>query len=215
MPEPIKIVAPLFLAVQALLVYWLGNREQPPTLPDVKYFATQFGGWKQAYENTIAEDVRTELKADQFMDRTYVNRTGAQAELLVSWYASQRRGDRQPHSPEVCLPGSGWIPESSEEVSFNSAPDNVTATRYFVSKGAARIAILYWYQTPRRAVSSEWTAKLWVAADAIRDRRTDTALVRISVPAAGRQYDAAAAEATQFAREVYPWLRGYLGLRRQ
>ncbi len=67
--------------------------------------------------------------------------------------------------------------------------------------------VLYWYQTPRRAIAGEWAAKLWLVADALRDRRTDTALVRV-VAWPGEGGDAAAtAVAMGFARDLYPLLR--------
>ena len=87
---------------------------------------------------------------------------------------------------------------------LDTASGELTAKRYLVTRRRERAAILYWYQTPRRALAGEWEAKLWVALDAVRDRRTDVALVRIVVPAAeGREaqaFDAAAG----FARSVYP-----------
>ena len=79
--------------------------------------------------------------------------------------------------------------------------------------------VLYWYQGPRRVTAGEWEAKLWLIADALRDKRTDTALVRVVVQSAsvvgqavspvisdgGDQ--AADAAATGFARSLYPMLQ--------
>ena len=67
-----------------------------------------------------------------------------------------------------------------------------------------------WYQTPRRVIAGEWAAKLWLVAGALRDKRTDTALVRvIAWPAAGGD-QASTTAAIGFARNVYPLLREYL-----
>jgi len=52
--------------------------------------------------------------------------------------------------------------------------------------------VLYWYQSPNRVVASEYKAKFWTVADAIRYNRTDTSLVRVVVPVPGT--DEAAAE---------------------
>ncbi len=74
--------------------------------------------------------------------------------------------------------------------------------------------VLYWYQTARRAVAGEWASKFWLVADAVRDRRTDTALVRIVVedaPANNWGSDQRATRtAADFARAVYPVLREQL-----
>jgi EpsI family protein len=70
--------------------------------------------------------------------------------------------------------------------------------------------VLYWYQTPRRVIAGEWAAKLWLVADAVRDRRTDTALIRVIVWSAGGGDEAATTVASRFAGKLYPVLRGYL-----
>lgn len=211
MPD-LKILAPLFLAAQALLIHWMAGRERPPAPPDLERFSLGAGSWKQFREDPIAADVQAELRADRLFDRGYFDpATGIQADLFVAWFQSQNMGRRQPHSPQVCLPGSGWTPESTGEISIETAAGTISATRYVVAKGVARSVVLYWYQTPRRAIAGEWAAKLWLVADAIRDHRTDTALVRIIVPYTnGAQPEAASHAATAFARELYPVLRNYL-----
>jgi len=84
--------------------------------------------------------------------------------------------------------------------------------RYLVANGAQRAVVLYWYQTPRRVIAGEWAAKLWLVADTLRNKRTDTALVRvIAWPADGKD-EAATAVAIRFARKLYPLLREYLPL---
>jgi hypothetical protein len=47
-------------------------------------------------------------------------------------------------------------------------------------------------------------------ADAVRDRRTDTALIRVIVWSAGGGDEAATTVASRFAGKLYPVLRGYL-----
>jgi len=63
---------------------------------------------------------------------------------------------------------------------------------------------------PRRAIAGEWAAKLYLVADAFRDKRTDTALVRVMAWSAGGTDEAATTVASGFARELYPRLREYL-----
>jgi hypothetical protein len=63
-------------------------------------------------------------------------------------------------------------------------------------------------------VAGEWASKFWLVADAVRDRRTDTALVRIVVedrpPDDWGSDQRATGMAADFARSVYPVLRGQL-----
>ena len=65
--------------------------------------------------------------------------------------------------------------------------------------------VLYWYQMPSHVVASEWSAKFWLMADALRYKRTDTALVRIVFD--GEEESPAASE---FLEAVQPPLRRVL-----
>jgi EpsI family protein len=136
--------------------------------------------------------------------------TGAFANLLVAWFQTQREGARQPHSPKVCLPGAGWTAQIADRVTVGTAVGAITVNRYVVEKDKQRAVILYWYQTPRRVIAGEWAAKFWLAADGLRDRRTDTALVRVTASADSGGDQAATEVAAGFARDLYPALREYL-----
>lgn len=212
-PEWRGALVPIFLAVQVLLIHAAVSREHPPAPPPLSRFPVEFGRWKLFREDPIAADIATELGADALLSQTYVETpTGSLASLFVAWFQTQRGGVRQPHSPKVCLPASGWTPEVIDEVTLDTAAGAITVNRYLVAKGTQRAVVLYWYQTPRRVIAGEWAAKLWLVADALRDKRTDTALVRVIVwPANGRD-EAATTVAIGFARKLYPLLREYLPL---
>ena len=132
--------------------------------------------------------------------------TGVAANWFVAWFQTQRNG-AQPHSPKVCLPGNGWIPDVSDEVSISTTAGTIVANRYIVTHGNARAVVVYWFETPRRAIASEWGAKFWTVADSIRDHRTDTALARVVVYEINRSDAATTRAAIQFAERAYPALR--------
>jgi EpsI family protein len=202
-----RLLVPVLLIVQAAAVPWVAGMEYPPAPPNLAAVPVAIGEWTSVAESPLAPDVAAELKADRVLSRFYYNRSAnASAELFVAWFQSQRSGERQPHSPKVCLPGSGWYPTSTGEVQINTADGTIQVNRYIVASHRAKAVVLYWYQTPRRVVASEWAAKLWLLSDAARDRRTDTALVRIVVPVL-RDDDSAAGSAAEFASVAYPFLR--------
>jgi len=204
-------LVPVLLAAQILFIHAIAGVEHPPAPPVLSRFPAEFGQWKLLREDPIAADIAKELGADGLLSRAYVETTtGSLASLLVAWYQTQRGGVRQPHSPKVCLPASGWTPEVIDEVTLDTAAGAISVNRYLVVKGAQRAVVFYWYQTPRRAIAGEWAAKLWLVADALRDRRTDTALVRVIAWPSGGRDAAATAVATGFARNLYPVLREYL-----
>jgi EpsI family protein len=192
---------PLFLASQALLVHWTGAFERPPAKPDFSKFPLQIGPWERIREDPVDLATQTELGADGLVSRTYAQ-NGQVANLFVAWFQSQRAGTSQPHSPQVCLPASGWIPETNGLIDIGP----ITVNRYVIAKGNERAVVLYWYQTPRRVVAGEWSAKFWLMADAIRDRRTDTSLVRITTWV-DKDVPTATKVATEFSERLYPLLK--------
>lgn len=214
MAEWTKILVPVFLAGQGLLVYWTRGTEHPPAPPALSQFPATLSGWTKLREDPIDADTANTLRADRLLSRTYLNHDGASVGFLVAWFGSQRAGAGQPHSPKVCLPAAGWTPESTGEFNVATSAGAITVNRYVVSSRSERAVVLYWYQTARRAIAGEWAAKLWLVAGALQDRRTDTALVRIvveSAPANNRSSDELATRrAADFTRAVYPVLVGQL-----
>jgi len=205
------LLVPVFLVAQALFAHWIATAERPPQPPDLAMLPPQIGEWTFAGENAIAADVAHELGADRTIDRNYARKSTASiTELFIAWFQSQRGGASQPHSPKVCLPGSGWTPDATDEITLTTSAGPIVVNRYIVSKGQQRAVVLYWYQTPRRVVAGEWAAKLWLVADALRDQRTDTSLVRVLTWVTDSSNDHAVTQATDFARELYPRLRSLL-----
>jgi EpsI family protein len=211
LPQWAKLFVPAFLVAQAVLVHMSAGTERPPAPPPLSHFPSQFNQWTELREDPIDPDVANTLRADRLLSRTYQNRADAlPVGLLVAWFQSQRAGSSQPHSPKVCLPASGWEPEATGEMSIRTAAGPITVNRYVVANRGERAVVLYWYQTSRGAVAGEWASKFWVVAGALRDRRTDTALVRLVVESSpqdrARNDQLATVTAADFARGVYPLL---------
>lgn len=208
MPNRLVIVALAFLAAQAVVMRWFTVGERLPQPPSLASFPNQIAGWKQFREDSIDPVVQSELRADRLLSRSYRDQsTEHVAGLFVAWFQSQRGGQSQPHSPKVCLPGSGWTPEETGNIALETAVGRITINRFAVVNHGQHSIILYWYQTPRRVIANEWAAKFWLLPDVLRDRRTDTALVRVVVSASAARDEAASRAANRFVRQVYPLLR--------
>ena len=129
----------------------------------------------------------------------------------MAFFKTQRTG-KTPHSPKNCLPGSGWEKSTDDylDVTIPGVAEPIHVNRYIVSKGDSKSLVLYWYQTPKRVVASEYRAKLLTVEDAIRYNRTDTALVRVIVPVVGNNEAMAQQEAVEFVQSFFVPLRQYL-----
>jgi EpsI family protein len=199
----------MFLVAQFVLVGSLSDHEHPPPVPSPAGFPSTAGEWKRAQTEPIDEASARELKADRLVSQNYRRSgTAETANLFVAWFQTQQ-GNKQPHSPKVCLPGSGWTPESSGDLRLSTSEGAITVNRFTVVRGLERLVALYWYQTSRRTIASEWASKFWLVADGLRFRRTDTALVRVIELSSPDRDQAATASAADFARKIYPELRTY------
>jgi EpsI family protein len=151
--------------------------------------------------------------------RTYFAPDGTAAGLYIGYWETQDRGDAV-HSPLNCLPGVGWQPLSRRRLAITADDGGtkrsaVEVNRYVVQRGRDRLLILYWYQSHGRVIASEYAAKFFLVADAVRMRRSDTAIVRVVTPIAGAD---AAAEAraerggTEVVQHILPILDDYIPL---
>jgi EpsI family protein len=173
----------VLLLGQAAVLYSSVKPETVPPSPPLSRLPQTLGGWEYLKDYDVDDETRDVLKADDLLLRSYGNpATGRAGTLFVAAFRSQRNG-KAPHSPKNCLPGSGWTQLSSDLYSIDVGnPAPIVVNRYVVQLGDDRSLVMYWYQSRERVVASEYTAKFWVMADAIRLNRTDTALVRVVMP---------------------------------
>ena len=209
MLKPAIVLSAVLLA-QTGLFYGFSRSEKIPDYKPFNTFPSQLGNWRLAQEIPLDEDTKNVLRGDDYINRWYVSPSRAAAGLFVAFFKTQRAG-QTPHSPKNCLPGSGWVWTTSDDISVPIAGrEPITVNRYVVAKGEAKDVVLYWYQSRDRVVASEYKAMIFVAADALRYNRTDTSLVRVIVPFENNQEKAATATAIDFIQSFFGTLRSYL-----
>jgi EpsI family protein len=206
------IILTAVLLTQAGLLYAMSRKEIVPSIPPLSTLPTQFGSWMLAKEGTVEKEVADVLKADDLLDRTYVSsQLNSQAHMFMAFFKSQRTG-QSPHSPKNCLPGAGWVQSVSDSlmIPIEGRPQPIEVNRYVVAKGDQKSLVLYWYQSRDRVVASEYSAKFYVVADAMRYNRTDTALVRVIVPVMNDNVDEAQRSAVNFIQLSFQPIRQHL-----
>lgn len=192
------------LALQAAGFYALPSGRAVPLSKPLTALPAAFGEWVLARETPMDPEVNRVLRADAAINRDYINAMKqASANLFVAYFESQRQG-QTPHSPQHCMPGAGWSPESFAVMPIAIGEQTHHINRYVLSKSGDRNVVLYWYQTNGRIIASEYRAKVYLVADAVRYNRTDTALVRVivRVPENG-SVEESTALAVNFARSVF------------
>ena len=160
----------------------------------LKEFPQAIGAWQRTGSDQIL-DVETlkVLRASDYLLRDFRASDGRVANLYVGYYASQRTGATY-HSPLNCLPGSGWILSEPGKAKI-ALPDGseFVANKYVIQNGEYRSMMIYWYQGRGRNVASEYWGKVYTVFDSVRLRRSDGAMVRVTVPVGDSE---AAAEKT-------------------
>jgi EpsI family protein len=178
----LAFVVPAFLAVQTGVTYWAAGGERPPAPPNFASFPTELGDWQKNGDDPVSPETQAILGADRTLGLFYSDAPdGWSGSLFVGWFQSQRGGASQPHSPQVCLPASGWTANVTDRVNMPTDAGPVAVNRYIATYGTSRVVVLYWYQTQSRVIASEWAAKFWVIVDRLKEQRTDTSLVRVIV----------------------------------
>jgi len=184
-------------------------RDEAPIPPaQLQMLPASLAGWT-AEDVPIEPRLVTASRVDSYLSRIYHREPAEEIGLYVGYYKSQRAGDAV-HSPKNCLPGAGWQSVRSSRIAFtlrqSASPE---ANLYIVENEHQRYVVLYWYQSHGTLIASEYRAKLQNMHDAITLHRTDSALVRITVPVAGDE-TSAIQSAVAFAELIAPRLNQVL-----
>lgn len=189
----------------------------PPRTPLAQLPMT-IGEWHGRPLPNFSEQVEAVLGVDDYITRAYEAPNRAQLGLYIGYHSSQRQGDTI-HSPLNCLPGAGWQPMEQGRSTFvvKGSPGNasrevaVEVNRVVIQKGLDRQLVLYWYQSHRRVVASEYWGKVYTVIDAARYNRTDAALVRLVLPIANDvPVSDVEREGVAFAQALFPYLGRHL-----
>ncbi len=202
------LAAGLILAAQGAALHLLSIAERGLTAPRFGNLPGQLGGWKTVSEQSLEPEVQAYLKPDAYIMRDYANAaTGGNVAVFVAYFKSLQNG-YGPHSPAVCLPGSGWLVQDRQivQVPAPGRAEPIPVNKFVLEKSGQHILVLYWYQNDRNVWAQEFQGKLRLLPDLIKYRRSDVSLVRLVEPLAGDDIGRALAESTHFATLIFPAL---------
>jgi EpsI family protein len=205
-------VAVILLVSTALFLRARNTREVVPGREEFSSFPRQVEDWAGT-DLTIPPDSLAVLGSGDFLLRNYrrLSSVDSPVDLFLAYFPSQRSSDAI-HSPKHCLPGEGWLPVESREVSLvvpGQSP--FPANRYLVARGEDRALVIYWYRARDRAVASEYEAKFYLISDSIRFNRSDGSLIRVSTAVSRDESDDVAQQRlTSLLAGVVPVLDRYI-----
>ncbi len=184
----------VFLAATLLLLHARGDVDRVPASAPLNEVPDTLGQWV-GQDLPISSATLEILGKGDFLNRLYtvpkpflpLAAPSAQSQagmvppvqLFIAYFPTQRTG-QAIHSPQNCLPGSGWTFLSSGVTTFtDDAGKSYRVGDYLISDGREKQEVLYWYQTHGRSIASDYVAKAHMLVDSIRLGRTDAALVRV------------------------------------
>jgi len=200
----------LVFAGGALVNAWNYLGEVHVERAELKDFPKQIGSWAQeGGDERIDAETMSILRASDYLLRNYRRSDGRIANFYVGYYATQRTGSTY-HSPLNCLPGAGWT--MTEPSSITISPKGRTpfvANKYLIQNGTEKELLVYWYQGRGRAIASEYWGKIYTVLDSVRLRRSDGAMVRVTIPV-GKSESEAVAAAADLAANASSVLPGFI-----
>lgn len=195
----------LVLTLQALAVRRVSITEVSIPLPGLHNLPLTLGPWHASEELELSSDVTNYLQPDEYILRDYRTKDLAGTVNLFVAYFKSLQNTYGPHSPAVCLPGSGWMVRSSHSGTINlpSRPGGLDVNEYEMERSGDRIYVMFWYQNDRGAWAAEWDTKLRMLPDLLRYRRSDISLVRLIAPVRGQTSGSERASTIAFAAMLY------------
>lgn len=173
---------PALLLWAGLLVTWRARPVESRELSrPLEGLPSRIAGLEMTGDKRLDPESLRLLAPDDYVLRTYGGR-GSGFELFVAFFGRQT-GRAGIHSPRNCLPGSGWEPVDRDLLAVHTSYGPATVNRYTVEhESGARALVVYWYQGRGRVASSEYAVKWDLLRDAVLQRRSDEALVRLVFP---------------------------------
>jgi EpsI family protein len=172
-------------------------------------FPQNIESW-QGHKDSLTPDQLDSLKLTDYLMSDYSQATPTQSvNFYVAYYASQRR-DAAPHSPLVCIRGSGWEIASIDS-DYVVKASSLHVNRAIIKNGNSSSLVYFWFQERGRDLTTSASRKWYLFIDAFTKGRSDGALVRLVTPITANGGEAEADQAlTSFLEPTLPLLKQYV-----
>lgn len=211
-----QIATVLTLLAAVVFVYsFNGRAENHPSRLPLSAFPLTLDSWK-AHESSLDKNIESALGFDDYVLADY-SQTADPAHkdsainFYVAYYSSQRKGV-SPHSPQVCMPGGGWIITSLQDKEINVVDTKpFVVNRAVITRDQQRQLVYYWFDQRGRKIANEYWMKWYLLVDSIAKNRTDGALVRITTYVGnGESLGSADERLAYFMQSAVPKLKLYV-----
>ena len=214
--QPSTALITTALATTVIAIAWqlIPDRNTEPYERDsFAQFPMTIGDWQSSPHQTLTPKIERALAADDYRQVDLVSpHWQTPVGLFMAWYADQSQGG--VHSPEICLPSSGWEiawlerSEISETINY---PGPFKINRAVIQKGETRMLAYYWFDQRGRKIAWDFAAKLNLLADGVTTGSTAGAIVRLTtLIAPGESDEEAEARLQDVLKDLMPPLTRFL-----
>lgn len=199
------LIIAMFLLAWGMVVYARQAENRVVTFPiDTNQVPATIAGFHLVEQQDLDDLSKQMLTPDAYIVRNYADASGYPVSVLVI-YGHQKNTF---HSPGYCLPGGGWAIQKKEvERVPVVAPDGrqyeAEMNRFLLQKNEQKQVVLYCFIEGGRVTPSIFRHNWYLLQDRLLHRPAMGALLRIIVPAADNE-EQAAEIARSFARELVP-----------
>lgn len=186
----IATVAHLFIGVAGL------NRVQPIYLSQpLNQFPTQINTWIGRPQRMDAQSLEVLGTHDYFLG-DYRTLNGDVVNLYMLYYPKQDSTSNQAiHTPEVCIPGGGWVIQSHEIMDIKDSRGFIRkVNRLIIAKGIERQLVYYWFYQGENMTVNTVSARLSIIRRALFEGKANGGMVRLVTVIGRDEGDEAIAE---------------------
>jgi exosortase D (VPLPA-CTERM-specific) len=210
--KPQFIVAAVILST-ALAIYSIVDfSEKKPISQSFNAFPLAIEEWK-GERQFIDQQFIEELDLSDYVSIDYSKNDSMPINLYVAYYASQQKG-KSIHSPETCLPGSGWVFKNAGTVNIplsDKTSSSITVMRALMEKDGNMQLVYFWFNQRGRILTNAYEMKIYNFWDSLVKRRTDGALIRVISPiASSEKIEEADTRLKSFISEAMPLLNEFI-----
>ncbi len=204
------VIAAAIMLCGVLLTQFVGHGEDVAPRRPLSEFPNRIADW-EGRQDRFDQQIYDVLGVDDSYLANYLAPEGRPVQLYIGYYQSQREGDII-HSPKNCMPGAGWkiVETKLHEFVPEGALEPAKVIQLTLENGGRKQAMLYWFQSRGRIISSEYWQKIYLVIDSVFRGRTDGSFVRLITPVSEKGETEAFQDLTEFASHLMPILEEFI-----
>lgn len=211
-PLPV-VISTILILLSAGLSLTTANLPKLALQDGFNRFPLTIAGWQGKYEPVDKEMVGLS-GADEALKATYTNSAGRYISLYIGYRGTPfNENENFFHSPDICLPSSGWTIDSKQgrTITNLASMGTLTVKEMIVDKMAQKQVVYYWFQTKNRSSSNINMNRFHLSLHALmRDNTYDLFIRPITLLYPDENLVSAEQRMDGFVKDMWPVLNNYL-----